>query len=207
MLDSKFFTFLKPKNDFLVQFWTHSFFRAEGPEKKKDHKIFFGDFLKKSAGGYPPHGIGNRPEPRVWCRSPGGTPLSPPAQTLFGSLRGYPMGRAPLRVGRAVFGIVAETQGRPPPGGSGRHANPPTLADPLISGTLLTQNGQKNDFSGGKKWSKKWPKNDPKMVQKWSKNGQKSDGGAQKNPQKSPKIEKMAKNGPHRAPRNCTKMH
>ena len=36
MLDSKFFTFLKPKNDLLVQFLDPVFFRAEGPI------IFFG---------------------------------------------------------------------------------------------------------------------------------------------------------------------
>ena len=48
-----------------------------------------------------------------------------------------------------------------PPGGSGRRADPPTLADPAISGTFLTQNGQKINFSG----VKKWPKNDPKMAE------------------------------------------
>ena len=77
----------------------------------------------------------------------------------------------------------------------GRHADPPTLADPAISGTFLTQNGQKKQSFGGKKW----PKNGPKMVQKWSKNEQKSDGGAQKIP---PKSQKNRKNGQTRPPQS-----
>ena len=56
----------------------------------------------------------------------------------------------------ADFGVVAKTHGRHPGGGGG--ANPPTLAGPAISGTFLTQNSQKIDFSG----VKKWPKNSQK---------------------------------------------
>ena len=50
-------------------------------------------------------------------------------------------------------------------GTSGRRADPPTGADRAISGTFLTQHGQKIDFSG----VKNWPQNGPKMSQKWPK--------------------------------------
>ena len=67
------------------------FFRAAGPIFFLTPKFFFGYlfFLKKNSawGDTPTHGIGNRLGPRVWYRSPGGTPPPPPpAQTLFGSL-------------------------------------------------------------------------------------------------------------------------
>ena len=90
MVDSKIFTFFKPKNDLFGEFLDPTYFRAAGPKKNFDPKKYFGYlffFLKeKNSAGGATHGIGNRLGPRVWYRSPGGTPLPTPAQTLFGSL-------------------------------------------------------------------------------------------------------------------------
>ena len=72
---------------------------------------------------------------------------------------GRPGGEARRRPSgpRAVFGIVAETQGRRPlpVGGSGRHADPPTLADPAISGTFFDPKWSKKRFFGGQKMVQK----------------------------------------------------
>ena len=107
----------------------------------------------------------------------------------------------------AGFGIVAETQGRRPRGGggSGSRADPPTLADPAISGTFLTQNGQKKRFFGGQKMEQKWPKNDPKMAKNGSKMAKKVTGVPKKIPKNPPKNRKNGQKRPHRVPRNCTK--
>ena len=56
MLDSNFFTFLKQKNDLLVQFLDPTLFRAEGPFFF-DHNFFLGPFFfekKNSAWGVHP---------------------------------------------------------------------------------------------------------------------------------------------------------
>ena len=53
-VDSKFFTFFKPKNDLLVQFLDPTFFRTEeilGPQKKNGDLFFL---KKNSARGVPP---------------------------------------------------------------------------------------------------------------------------------------------------------
>ena len=134
--------------------------------------------------------------------------MRPSYAALRGNPPGAPLWGAPKRVKKgsnqvyhaailffgcaAVFGIVAETQGRrPPPRGGGR-ADPPTGADRAISGTFLTQNNQKIDFSGVKKWSK----NGPKMANNGQEMAQKGTGGASKIPKNHKKIEKMAENGP-----------
>ena len=57
MLDSKIFTFFKPKNDLFGDFLDSTYFRAAGPKKKIDPKKNLGTFFfflkKNSAGGYP----------------------------------------------------------------------------------------------------------------------------------------------------------
>ena len=85
-------------------------------------------------------------------------------------------GKRPRRAGpagqlfsssQAVFGIVAETQGRRPPGG-GRGVGPPCRpADPrrpCYFWDFFDPKWSKNRFFGGQKRAQKWPKNDPKMA-------------------------------------------
>ena len=94
-----------------------------------------------------------------------------PRRAHEGATHGYGPHLPPVLSLPSVFDIVAEPQGRRPPGGGGRRADPPTGTGRAISGTFLTQNGQKKDFSGSKngpKMAPKWPKW-PKIVQKWPK--------------------------------------
>ena len=92
--------------------------------------------------------------------------------------------------------------GSAPPGGGGGGrapgANMQTHTKPAISGNFLTQNGQKIDFFGVKKWSK----NGPKMTPKWSKNGPKRHGVHQKIPKNPKKIPQKSKKWPKTAPQS-----